>query len=152
MKSTEERSTRKPRNELPTDLSKLPPLNRIPRKSRLPKDARDWKRSFSSISKDQTEASHRTRLAEEAAARELLIHRSTEKKPKLPETVRDPTLVSNVQDLTRLVPTLSARDLSRLADSIKQRRLQIKKPSSSKPTERLQLCILILRAGERSCQ
>ena len=37
---------------------------------------------------------------------------------------------------------MSARDLSRLADSIKRRRLQIKKPSSPKPAERLQPCLL----------
>ena len=94
------------------------------------------------MSKDQIEASHTARLAEEAAARELLLHKSTEKKPKLPGTDRDPALVSNVQDLTTLVPTMSARDLSRLADSIKRRRLQIKKPSSPKPAERLQPCLL----------
>ena len=89
------------------------------------------------MSKDSTEALQRTRLAEEAAAREILLHRSTEKKPKLPGPDREPTLVSNVQDLTRLVPTLSARDLLRLADSIKRRRLQVKKLSSPRPDERL---------------
>ena len=140
MKSTDERSTRKPRSEPPTDLSKLPLLNRIPWKARLPKDVRDRKRNFSAMSKDSTEALQRARLAEEAAARELLLHRSTEKKPKLPGPDRAPTLVSNVQDLTKLVPTLSARDLSRLADSIKRRRLQVKKLSSPRPGDQLRAC------------
>ena len=138
MKSTEERSTRKPCNELPIDLSKLPPLNRIPRKPRLPKETRDRKWNFSSMSKDQIEASHRAQLAEEVAARELLLQKSTERKPKLPGTDRDPALVSNVQDLTKLVPSMSARDLSRLADSIKRRRLQIKKSNIPNPADRLQ--------------
>ena len=140
MKSTEERS-RKPRSELPIDLNKLPPLNRIPRKPRLPKETRDRKRNFSSLSKDQVETSQRARLNEEAAAKELL-HKLTEKKAKVLGTDRDPALGSNVKDLTGLVTTMSARDLSRLVDSIKRRRLQLKKPSSPKPAERLQPCLM----------
>ena len=76
MKSIEKRSIRKPRKEPHIDLNKLPPLNRIPRKTRLPKETRERKRSFTSMSKDQLQASHKTRLVEEVAARELLLQKT----------------------------------------------------------------------------
>ena len=138
MKSEELRSSLRADVEKLSTLRKLQPVHRIPKKTRNTGEVRDKKRCFSNISKHQVEATQRTNLAEEAAARELLTRKTSLSKTPKPQKEANPALVSNVQGLSRVIPTLSARELKHLADSIKRRRLQLARPTNPKPKERLQ--------------
>ena len=64
----------------------------------------------------QLEASHRARLSEEIAARDLLHKKSAQYKTKQSGDDDNPANISNVHGLTRLVPTLSAQELTRLGE------------------------------------
>ena len=80
----------------------------------------------------------RSNLVEEAAARELLSQKSSLSRTTKAQREASPVLASNVQDLTRMIPALSARELKQIADTIKRRRLQLVRPATPKPRERLQ--------------
>ena len=136
MKSNEKRSLKKPSAEISLEHG-LSPLNRIPRKPRTAKDGRDRKRIFSSMSRDQLESTNRGGVSEEVAARELLRSKATGGKIKPPRMERALAPVPPVQDLARLIPALSGQDLTRLADSIKRRRLRMSKPTTDKPVDQL---------------
>ena len=77
MKPEEKRHTKKANGDTLINLAKLPPVHRIPRKPRNSTEVRDRKRSFSTMSNPQIEATQKARLAEEAGASELLRKRST---------------------------------------------------------------------------
>ena len=139
MKSIDERSSRKP--EVPSGTRRPPTLDRIPRKPVTPKEIRDRKRKYTTMAKDQVEALKQARHSEESAARRLLRQSSALVKPKLPKAENSPSLVSNVQEITKLVPTLSAQDLARLAASVHQRRQQLK-PKVPSPADRLQIGVV----------
>ena len=138
MKSEELRSSLRADVEKLSTLKKIPPVHKIPKKSRNTGEVRDKKRSFSNISKHQVETTQRTNLAEEAAARELLTQKTSLSKTPKPQKEANPVLVSNVQGVSQVIPTLSARELKHLADSIKRRRLQLARPTNPKPKERPQ--------------
>ena len=118
MKSEELRSSLRADVEKLSSLRKLQPVHRIPKKTRNTGEIRDKKRCFSNISKQQVEAVQRANLAEESAARELLTQKTSLSKTSKTQEEASPALVSNVQGLSRMIPTLSARELKHLADSI----------------------------------
>ena len=136
MKSEELRRSLRADVEKISSLRKLPPVHRIPKKTRNTGEQREKKRCFSNISQQQVEAVQRANLAEEAAARELLTQKTSLSKTSKTKEEASPALVSNVQGLSRVIPTLSARELKHLADSIKRRRLQLVRPTNPKPRER----------------
>ena len=117
---------------------KLQPVQRIPKKTRTTGEVQDKKRSFSTMTKQQVEPIQRANLVEEAAARELLSQKTSLSKTTKVQEETSPVLASNVQGLTRMIPALSARELKQLAATIKRRRLQLVRPATPKPRERLQ--------------
>ena len=80
----------------------------------------------------------RSNLVEEAAARELLSQKTSLSRTAKAQEEVSPVLTSNVQGLTRMIPALSERELKQVADTIKRRGLQLVRPATPKPRERLQ--------------
>ena len=72
---------------------------------------------------------------EEAAT--TLLRRNTEGKQKPSRTTRVSASESKLQDVTKLVTSLSGQEFQKLCDSIKRRRLQLVKPTSPSPADRL---------------
>ena len=148
MKSEELRSSLRADVGKLSSLRKLQPIQRIPKKTRNTGEVRDKKRSFSSMSEQQVQPVHRGNLVEEVAARELLSQKTSLSKGTKAQEEASPVPESNVQGLSRMIPTLSAKELKKLADTIKRRRLQLVRPTAPKPRDRLQP--LLERAkGER---
>ena len=124
MKSEVERSLRKPGFIASSEIKKIPPVHKIPKKPRNPKEARERKRVFSTISRTQLEGA-KARSVEEAAARELLRSKNIQPPIKSTGAGPNPAAGSGIENFTKVIPTLSVQDLTKVAETIKRRRRQL---------------------------